>query len=98
MIRKKCLIAGLFAGSVIAALTYAQGTPIPVPDPVAIAPGKGVRANGFTQYTRPLASQEVLIRGKALYNSTCASCHAPDIRGVEGKGHSLLRSGRGAER
>ncbi|HEY3840529.1 MAG TPA: c-type cytochrome [Bryobacteraceae bacterium] len=93
MIRKKYLIAALFAGSVIAALTYAQGIPTPVPDPVAIAPGKGVRANGFTQYTRPLASQDVLIRGKGLYTSTCASCHASDIRGVPGKGINLLRSG-----
>ena len=93
MIRKKHLIAALFAGSVITALAYAQGTPTPVPGPVPLAPGKGVRANGFTQYTRPLASQDVLIRGKALYNSTCGSCHASDIRGVPGKGNSLLRSG-----
>ena len=93
MIRKKYLIAALLAGSGITALTYAQGTPAPVPDPVPIAPGKGVRANGFTQYTRPLASQDVLIRGKALYTSTCASCHAADIRGIAGKGINLLRSG-----
>jgi cytochrome c oxidase cbb3-type subunit 3 len=93
MSRKKHLIAGLFAGSVFAVLAFAQGTPTPVPDPVPIAPGKGVRTHGFTQYTRPLASQDVLIRGKALYNSTCASCHAADIRGVEGKGINLLRSG-----
>jgi cytochrome c oxidase cbb3-type subunit 3 len=93
MIRKKYLIAALFTGSVIAALAFAQGIPTPVPDPVPIAPGKGVRANGFTQYTRPLASQDVLIRGKGLYTSTCASCHASDIRGVPGKGNNLLRSG-----
>jgi len=93
MNRKQYLIAALFAGSVFTVLAYAQGTPTPVPDPVPIAPGKGVRANGFTQYTRPLASQDVLIRGKGLYTSTCASCHASDIRGVEGKGVNLLRSG-----
>jgi cytochrome c oxidase cbb3-type subunit III len=93
MIRKKCLIAALFAGGVITALAYGQGTPTPVPDPVPIAPGKGVRANGFTQYTRPLASQDVLIRGKALYSSTCGSCHAADVRGVPGKGNNLIRSG-----
>lgn len=93
MIRKNYLIAALFAGSAFAALSYAQGTPTPVPDPVPIAPGKGVRANGFTQYTRPLASQDVLIRGKALYNSSCGSCHAADMRGVQGKGTNLLRSG-----
>jgi cytochrome c oxidase cbb3-type subunit 3 len=93
MSRKQYLIAALFAGSLMTALAYAQGTPTPVPDPVPIAPGKGVRNNGFTQYTRPLASQDVLIRGKALYNSSCASCHASDIRGVQGKGNNLLRSG-----
>jgi cytochrome c oxidase cbb3-type subunit 3 len=93
MIRKKYLIAAIFAGSVIAVLAYAQGTPTPVPDPVPIAPGKGVRNNGFTQYTRPLASQDVLIRGKGLYTSTCASCHASDLRGVPGKGNNVLRSG-----
>lgn len=93
MNRKQYLIAALFAGSVFTVLAYAQGTPTPVPDPVPIAPGKGVRANGFTQYTRPLASQDVLLRGKGLYTSTCASCHASDIRGVEGKGVNLLRSG-----
>jgi cytochrome c oxidase cbb3-type subunit 3 len=93
MIRKKHLIAAIFAGSLITGLASAQGTPTPVPDPVPIAPGKGVRANGFTQYTRPLASQDVLIRGKALYGSTCGSCHASDLRGVPGKGNNLLRSG-----
>ena len=58
------------------------------------ASGGTVRARtGFTQYTRPVASQDVLLRGKALYESTCASCHATDLRGVIGKGISLLRSG-----
>ena len=41
---------------------------------------------------RPLASQEVLIRGQALYEANCASCHAPDLRGNP-TGPSLLRSG-----
>ncbi|HVW09207.1 MAG TPA: c-type cytochrome [Bryobacteraceae bacterium] len=93
MIRKQYLFAAFFAGSIISGLAYAQETPTPVPDPVPIAPGKGVRAQGFTQYTRPLASQDVLIRGKALYNSSCASCHASDMRGAPGKGVNLLRSG-----
>ena len=92
MTPRKHLIAALFAGSAVAALVYAQGTPTPVPDPVPLGPGQGVRKNGFTQYTRPLASQDVLLRGKALYNSSCGSCHASDIRGVPGKGNSLLRS------
>ncbi len=93
MIRKKYLIAAILAGSVVSGLAYAQGTPTPVPDPVPIGPGQGVRRNGFTQYTRPLASQDVLLRGKALYNSTCGSCHAPDLRGIPGKGNNILRSG-----
>src|SRR5690349_17433624 len=53
--------------------------------------GGGRRAGGFTQFTRPLASQDVLARGKALYETNCASCHAPDLRGSP-TGVSLLRS------
>jgi cytochrome c oxidase cbb3-type subunit III len=52
----------------------------------------GGRAGGFPQYTRQLASQDVLVRGKSLYDSTCSSCHAPDLRGVLGKGANVLRS------
>src|SRR5215472_12096754 len=37
----------------------------------------GGRRGGFTQFTRPLASQDVLARGKGLYETNCASCHAP---------------------
>jgi len=54
--------------------------------------GGGGRRGGFTQFTRPLASQDVLARGKALYETNCASCHAADLRGGP-KGTSLLRSG-----
>jgi cytochrome c oxidase cbb3-type subunit III len=52
----------------------------------------GGRRGGFTQFTRPLASQDVLARGKALYETNCASCHAADLRGSP-TGTSLLRSG-----
>ena len=56
--------------------------------------GRGGRAGGYTQYTRPLASEDVIIRGKALYGTNCASCHAIDLRGtVDGKNPNLLRSG-----
>jgi cytochrome c oxidase cbb3-type subunit III len=51
----------------------------------------GGRRGGFTQFTRPLASQDVLARGRGLYETNCASCHAPDMRGSE-KGTRLLRS------
>jgi cytochrome c oxidase cbb3-type subunit 3 len=48
----------------------------------------------FTQFARPQASQEAILRGKALYDSHCASCHAPDLRGTaDGKYPSLRRSG-----
>ncbi len=53
--------------------------------------GGGGRRGGFTQFTRPLAPQDVLARGKGLYETNCASCHAPDLRGSK-TGVSLLRS------
>jgi cytochrome c oxidase cbb3-type subunit 3 len=53
--------------------------------------GGGGRRGGFTQFTRPLASQDVLARGKGLYDTNCASCHAADLRGSQ-TGVSLLRS------
>jgi cytochrome c oxidase cbb3-type subunit 3 len=56
------------------------------------AQGRG-RAGGFPQYTRPLAPQDVLARGKSLYDANCASCHATDLRGdLQKKGPNLLRS------
>ncbi len=53
----------------------------------------GGRAGGFPQYTRELPSQDVLARGKSLYDANCASCHAPDLRGVLARnGPNLMRS------
>jgi len=54
--------------------------------------GGGGRRGGFAQFTRPLASQDVLVRGKGLYEANCASCHAVDLRGGP-NGTNLLRSG-----
>jgi len=55
-------------------------------------PGGGGRRGGFTQFTRELAPQDVIVRGKGLYETNCASCHSPDLRGTP-KGANLLRSG-----
>jgi cytochrome c oxidase cbb3-type subunit III len=41
--------------------------------------------------TRQLAPQDVLARGKGLYTTNCASCHAEDLRGTP-NGTRLLRS------
>jgi cytochrome c oxidase cbb3-type subunit 3 len=41
---------------------------------------------------RPKDDPKVLAKGKQVYDKTCASCHATDMRGVDGKGHSILRS------
>lgn len=54
--------------------------------------GGAQRGGGFPQFTRPLASQDVLFRGKELYEENCASCHAMDLRGGP-KGPNLMRSG-----
>src|SRR5262249_39761101 len=55
--------------------------------------GGGRRSSGgFPQFTREPASQDVLFRGKALYEENCSDCHAADLRGGP-KGTNLLRSG-----
>ena len=54
--------------------------------------GGGGRRGGVTQFTRELAPQDVLVRGKGLYEANCASCHAVDLRGGA-NGTNLLRSG-----
>ena len=54
--------------------------------------GAGGRRGGFTQFTRELAPQDVIVRGKGLYEANCASCHAADLRGGA-NGANLLRSG-----
>lgn len=56
------------------------------------APARGGRAGGFTQFTRPLATQDVIARGKTLFEANCASCHNSDFRGTA-KGVNIVRSG-----
>src|SRR5579871_1160532 len=41
---------------------------------------------------RPKAPADVLARGKAAYDTNCASCHGADARGGERGGNNLLRS------
>src|SRR5262249_30211401 len=53
--------------------------------------GGGQRRGGFTQYTREQAPQDVLVRGKSLYEANCASCHASDLRGTP-TGANILQS------
>lgn len=67
------------------------------PQPPAGRGGRAGRApgrspDGFPQFIRPLAPQDVLVRGKGLYETNCAGCHATDLRGVLGKGNNLMRS------
>jgi len=52
----------------------------------------GGRRGGFGQFTRELASPDVIVRGKGLYEQNCSTCHSTDLRGGE-KGTNLLRSG-----
>jgi cytochrome c oxidase cbb3-type subunit III len=52
----------------------------------------GRRGPNFPQQTRPLASAEVLARGKAVYSVNCTACHGADLRGGDQGGPSLLRS------
>lgn len=67
------------------------GLPAPAPQGRGNAPAG--RRGGFPQYTRELSSQEMILRGKALYDTNCAKCHAPDLRGAPPNGTNILRSG-----
>src|SRR5665213_3956633 len=75
----------------------AQEPPPPAPGAQGRGGGRAARPAGgssdkFSQFIRPLASQDVLLRGKTLYDANCAGCHAADMRGAIGKGNNLLRS------
>jgi len=71
--------------------------------PIALAaqapqqpPARGGGAGGagatYPAQQRPLASAEVLARGKTLYGINCTSCHGADARGGDQGGPNLLRS------
>jgi len=74
------IAAIVFAGAGTIGLVIAQGAPPPAPAQGG-GGGRG-RSGGFTQYTRPQAPPDVIARGKALYETNCASCHAVDLRGT----------------
>ncbi|HVW11363.1 MAG TPA: c-type cytochrome [Bryobacteraceae bacterium] len=91
--------AAVFAAMVFVSFAIAQEPPGPPPGGPGGRAGRGGagggrgRAGGFPQYTRQLAPQDVLARGKSLYDAQCASCHASDMRGVLAKnGPNLLQS------
>lgn len=104
------IAAIILIGAGTIGFVLAQGAPAPTPagqaptPPPAQGGGRGRqgaapgqtpgRRGGFTQYTRPQASPDVIARGKALYETNCASCHVADLRGTaDGKYPNLLRSG-----
>ena len=105
-IHTRAIAAVAFLCSVMTGLVLAQAAGTPAPQaqtPVGQTPPQGRgeggrqgggRAGGFTQYTRPPASPDVIVRGKALYETNCTGCHAADLRGTaDGKYPNLLRSG-----
>lgn len=97
------LTAAILGGAALATFAFAQQPPANPQTPPATPPAGGrggggggrgggaPRRGGFTQFTRPIASQDVIARGQGLYETNCASCHASDMRGTE-KGTRLLRS------
>ena len=104
-VEARFITAVVLTGAMTTSLVLAQGAGASPPQgqpPAAQAPpapaggrqGGAGRAGGYTQYTRPPASDDVIVRGKALYGANCAGCHAIDLRGtVDGKNPNLLRSG-----
>jgi mono/diheme cytochrome c family protein len=102
------VIALVIAGMAMTGYVLAQGqAPAPQAPPQAPAEppaagrgggggqgrGGGARQGGFPQYTRALPSQDVIVRGRGLYEANCARCHASDLRGAPPSGGNLLRSG-----
>jgi cytochrome c oxidase cbb3-type subunit 3 len=95
------LVTVALASAIAAAVSVAWGQPPEQAPPAAPAGrgaggrgagGRGGRGPGFPQQTRPLASPEVIARGKAVYSVNCTACHGTDLRGGDQGGPSLLRS------
>jgi cytochrome c oxidase cbb3-type subunit 3 len=95
----KKLGAAVFLVVIAAGAAWAQD---PAGPPPGTAGGRGMGGRGgagggrrgpsFPQQTRPLASPEVIARGKAVYSVNCGACHGADLRGGDQGGPSLLRS------
>jgi len=87
---------------VVPAAVLAQTQPAPSPQQNEGAaqtqpPGRGGaqgrgRGPNFPQQQRPLADAAVVMKGKGLYESSCAACHGIDLRGGQQGGPNLLRS------
>lgn len=98
-----CLSAAILFGAAVHVMAQEPAPPEGQAQP-AVPAGRGGRGGrggqagpgrrgGFPQYTRQLAPEDVLARGKSLYDAQCSSCHAPDMRGVlEKNGPNLLQS------
>src|ERR1700751_3170078 len=92
------LIVSLLAGLLAVTMMHAQDQQTPPPGGGrgragrGGADGGGRRGPNFPQQTRPLASPEVIARGKAVYSVNCTACHGADLRGGDQGGPSLLRS------
>jgi cytochrome c oxidase cbb3-type subunit 3 len=85
-----------FAIAVCAIATLGTGR-IWAQAPAAAPAGRGggrtaVPSLTFPQQTRPLASPDVIARGRAVFGVNCAACHGADLRGGDQGGPSLLRS------
>jgi len=86
------LLAAAFLGLTIVVGVSAQNAPAPqAPAPPAGGgQGRGRSLATFPAQQRPPGDPAVVARGKALYEMSCQSCHAADLRGATGP--NLLRA------